>query len=71
MLLLHAAPHPSRAEDHAVPSTTSTRCKDAPVQLASAFPNPQFIPFMLSAAPSRCCPKMSVIQLLTFRVVMW
>lgn len=47
------------------------RCKDPPVQLASAFPKPQLIPFMVSAAPPRCCPKVSVTQLLTFRAMVW
>lgn len=71
MLLLHTPAHHSRAENHAAPSTPSRRYKDAPVQLASGFPNPQLISFTLSAAPFRCCPKMSVIQLLTFRVMTW
>lgn len=59
------------SRNHTVPSTPSRRCKDPPVQLASGLPNPQLIPFKVLAAPPRCCPKMSVTQLLTFRAMVW
>lgn len=53
---------PLLSRKHTVPSIPSRRCKDPPVQLARGFPNPQLIPFMVSAAPPRCCPKMSMSQ---------